>query len=376
MNKHLHIISLNVPYPVDYGGVFDLFYKLPALQQQGVKIHLHCFRTDRPKQTILNKFCESVDYYQRETGVGGLSVNNPYIVSSRRNEKLLKKLTEDDYPILMEGVHCTHLLNDKRFERRHCFVRLHNVEHIYYRHLYENATSVLKKLYFYRESKLLAQYEKHIAKKAVYWSVTEKDAEVYRQLGYDNQSLPLFLPDWKVKTIEGKGTFCLYHGDLSVDENERAAMWLTENVFDDLDIPFIIAGKNPSKRLSRHIHKKNTSCLIANPDEREMQDLIAKAHINIIPSFNSTGIKLKLINALFNGRYCVANEAAADGSGLEKICHIASDADSFKTLVNDLYEKPFENIDITKRHAVLDSMFNNEANARQMVKWIFVDHNS
>jgi len=376
VNKHLHIICLNVPYPVDYGGVFDLFYKLPALQQQGVKIHLHCFVYGRKEQPILHEFCESVDYYNRETGLHGLSLKYPYIVNSRRSNSLLNRLQEDDYPILMEGTHCTYLLNDKRFKRRHCFVRLHNVEHIYYRNLYENATSVLKKLYFYRESKMLAQYEKQIAKKAVFWSVTEKDAEIYRQLGYDNQSLPLFLPDWKVKAMEGKGTFCLYHGDLSVDENEKAATWLIENIFNHLEIPFIIAGKNPPQRIINLIQNKPTYCLIANPDEAEMQDLIAKAHINIIPSFNSTGIKLKLVNALFNGRYCVVNKATAEGSGLEKLCYIAADANEFKSVITHLYAIPFDNEDIHARRLLLDNMFNNAANAKQMVQWIFVDHNS
>jgi hypothetical protein len=50
MTRHLHIICLNVPFPVDYGGVFDLFYKLPALHDQGVKIHLHCFEYGRGEQ--------------------------------------------------------------------------------------------------------------------------------------------------------------------------------------------------------------------------------------------------------------------------------------------------------------------------------------
>ena len=58
-----------------------------------------------------------------------------------------------------------------------------------------------------------------------------------------------------------------------------------------------------------------------------MQDLIGKAHINVLPSFNATGIKLKLVNALFNGRHCLVNEATAEGSGLESACFVAHDAD-------------------------------------------------
>ena len=371
LENHLHIICLNVPYPVDYGGLFDLFYKLPALQQQGVKIHLHCFKYGRNEQPILNQFCESVNYYHRKKGFSGFSAKYPYIVESRNNKNLLNRLAEDDFPILMEGVHCTYLLQDKRFKQRRCFVRLHNIEHIYYRHLFENTSSVAKKLFFLRESNLLRRYEKRIATKAKFWSVTEKDAEAYRKNGADVRFLPLFLPDWKVKTPPGKGSFCLYHGDLSVGENEKAATWLIKNVFNNLPIPFVIAGKNPSEHLINLAKNKHTTCLIANPNETEMQDLISKAHINVIPSFNTTGIKLKLINALFNGRHCVVNEPTVNGSGLEKTCRVVAGAGAFTTKITELYELEFTAAEVAERHTLLDNLFNNSTNAQQIVHWIW-----
>jgi len=168
-----------------------------------------------------------------------------------------------------------------------------------------------------------------------------------------------------------KGSFCLYHGDLSVAENEKAAKFLIGEVFDDLPIPFVIAGKNPPKWLVSLIESKNTTCLIANPNEDELQDLIAKAHINIVPSFNATGIKIKLINALFNGRFCLANENAVKNTGLEKACIVAYSASDFKTKINELYGQTYQQSDVETRHQLLDEMFNNQANARQMVKWIW-----
>lgn len=363
-----------MPYPVDYGGVFDLFYKLPALQKQGVRIHLHCFDYGRGKQDILNNFCETVDYYQRQTGLTSISLKYPYIVSSRSSKQLLDKLAQDNYPILIEGIHCTFLLNDKRFENRKCFVRLHNVEHIYYKHLYRFSTSLFKKLHFYFESMLLERYEKLIAQKAIFWAVSEKDVEVYKKTGAKKvEFLPLFLPEWTVNTSSGKGSFCLYQGDLSVAENEKAATWLMEEVFADLDIPLVIAGKNPSKRLCSLVHAKATSCLIANPGNDQMQDLIGKAHINIIPSFNSTGVKLKLINALYNGRHCLVNEATVEGTTLEPFCYLANDVNSFITAIKELYEKPFEQEEMCNRHQFLNAMFNNERNAGQVVSWIWGD---
>jgi hypothetical protein len=146
VDKHLHIISLTVPYPVDYGGVVDLFYKLPALQAQGVKIHLHCFDYGRGKQPELEKYCASVQYYERNQGHKAISNTVPYIVSSRKNEQLLYELLKDDHPILMEGVHCTYPLLDARFAKRKCYVRLHNVEYQYYREIAGSNLLAFKKI--------------------------------------------------------------------------------------------------------------------------------------------------------------------------------------------------------------------------------------
>ena len=57
------------------------------------------------------------------------------------------------------------------------------------------------------------------------------------------------------------------------------------------------------------------TCLVANPSEMEMQDMIAKAQINILPSFNNTGIQIKLLNALFNGRHCLVNKKHGSRNG-------------------------------------------------------------
>ncbi|MGN6616821.1 MAG: glycosyltransferase [Ilyomonas sp.] len=367
---HLHIIDLNVPYPVDYGGLFDLFYKLPALQAEGVQIHLHCFDYGKGEQKELNKYCVSVNYYQRNKK---LSSQLPYIVSSRKNEILLNNLLQDDYPILMEGIHCTYPLLDERFLYRKKFVRLHNVEFQYYSHLFESAISPFKKTYYFFESRLLKKYERSIVNKATaFWAVTPKDAEVYRhELGCTNiKYLPLFLPPWNVKSMPGMGVYCLYHGNLEVDENEQAATWLTTSVFNELKMPLVIAGKNPSIRLQRLVGKKENIRLVTNPSETEMQQMIQEAHIHVLPSFNSTGIKLKFLNALYNGRHCVVNNAMIGGTSLDDLCHVSNTASSMQHLIEQLYHQPFKEDEIELRKHVLHQAYNNEANAKQIVEWI------
>ncbi|MHA4807551.1 glycosyltransferase [Flavitalea flava] len=372
-DKHLHIVCLDTPYPVDYGGVFDLFHKLVALHKAGIKIHLHCFEYGRGEQTELNKFCTSVTYYPRSKGHKGFSHKLPYIVCSRSSSELLENLLKDDHPILLEGVHCTYLLNDGRFQERKIVLRLHNVEYQYYRQLYHCERSPLKKLYYLHESKLLYQYEKKIAGNLLILTVSDKDSEQYRHEFGASQvfTLPVFLPFEEVCSKEGTGCFCLYQGNLSVAENEEVAVWLLKKVFPSLQVPLIIAGKNPSQRLTRLVAQSPQACLIPNPSGEELQDLIAKAQINILPSFNCTGVKLKLLNALFNGRHCVVNESAVKDTGLETLCHTGNDAEAIRDLIEKLYTEPFTASKIAARKEVLSGRYNSEENSKRLIEWIW-----
>ena len=373
MDKHLHIVCLEIPFPVDYGGVVDLFYKIKALHQQGIKIHLHCFTKDREPSDELNKYCETVDYYPRKKNSRSFSFKLALIVKSRVNEALINNLQKDDYPVLLEGIHCTYYLSTGQLNNRKTIVRLHNVEFEYYRQLAKHETNLFKKLYYLNESRLLKKYEKVIAGKAIFLAVSKKDVELYQQefKASHIHYLPVFLPYSLAVGKEGKGCFCLYHGNLAISENEEAATWLLENVFSSLSIPFVIAGKNPSNKLIQLAHSHQHTCLVANPSEKEMQDMIGKAHVHVLPSFNNTGIKLKLLNALFNGRHCLVNKAAVEGSGLESYCTVADDKISFQQKIESLYLQPFTQQEMQRRQQLLQTNYSNESNAKELITFLW-----
>lgn len=136
--KELHIVCFDVPFPVSHGGFFDLFYKIKALQTAGIAITLHCFEYGRSRQPLLTQYCKAVYYYPRRNYFESFSLRIPYIVSSRKNEMLIKNLSADNYPVLLEGTHCTYILFKNIFPKRKILYRLHNVEHIYYRQLFRS----------------------------------------------------------------------------------------------------------------------------------------------------------------------------------------------------------------------------------------------
>ncbi len=371
--KKLHIISHDVPWPADYGGVVDLFYKLKALHAEGISIKLHCFEYGRGFQPELDKYCEEVNYYKRFRGWQGLSLNMPYIVKSRNNPLLLENLLKDEHPVLMEGIHCTAFLKPLLAAGRKVFLRLHNVESLYYSQLFQRERNLFRKIYFLNESIFLQSYEKKLPANLPVIAVSANDA-VYYKMEFDKTDtryLPVFIPHTEIKCREGLGTYCLYHGNLSVAENEKAAAWLTEKVFSLNGLPFFIAGKNPTKRLISKIQKHKNCTLVANPDDEQLDELIASAQVHVLPSFNTTGVKLKLINALYNGRHCVVNDAAVQGTGMEPACHIGTNAASFASLTAQLYRQLFSEEEIVLRKNLLPQIFDNRKNARRLIQWIW-----
>lgn len=342
MDKHIHIICLDIPFPANYGGAIDQFYKLKGLADAGWQITLHCFvYGDRHPQEILQGLCKQVHYYPRKTGLKGLHHSLPYMVSSRRDHKLLQRLQADDAPILFEGVHTSYYLNHPSLRKRKKIIRIHNIEADYYHQLGIHADSFLKKMYYFFESGRLVRYEKMLGNASCFMSISQTEYAHFKKIYPSKQhcEIPAFHGYEKINSPEGMGTYCIYHGNLEVEENNKAALFLCKEVFAHLSVKLIIAGKNPSVELitcaTDHIE------IIANPSEEAMNEYLRNAHIHVLPAMQDTGFKLKLLHSLFTGRYVIANDNMLAGSGLNHAVHLANGAEEFITKINLLMEVEF-----------------------------------
>ena len=350
--------------------------RLRMLKKSDIGIHLHYFSyNERGTPNELNQFCESIHVYQRKSGSKGLSVNTPYIIASRVNSELIRNLQQDNHPLLLEGIHCTGILRHLELGKRKVVVRMHNEESIYYREMATATRSLWKKLFFYNESRLIRKYTHNLPAACTYACISNSDLQLLRDEYHlpHTEFLPAF-PTWQqVSGEEGMGNLCLYHGNLSVPENEKAALWLLQEVFTKVRKPFVIAGKKPTRRLQKMAHLCQHTCLVADPTETEMNDLVRKAHINILPSFNtrSTGIRLKLLHALFEGRHCVVNEQMVRGTGLEAACHTGTTANAFASIIAQLYHQPFTQEEIMLRKKLLCTDYDNEKNTRRLIQWLW-----
>ena len=365
----LHIVSFNVPYPPDYGGVIDVFYRIKALHSLGEDVHLHTFTYGRPTASELEKYCCKVTYYERKTGLMSALSHKPYIVKSRQNQQLVKDLSSDDAPILLEGLHCCSVL--EAMAGRRIMVRAHNVEHEYYSRLADVERNPLRRFYLRSDARRLLRYEPVLLKADAVFAVTEADAEHFRQLGCRNVILmPTSHADDKVVSLVGKGDYALYHADLSVGENIDAVRYMVDNIFSRTTTRFIVAGRNPSAQLKKYIEKYSNISLIPNPDDDTMHRLVANAQVLILFTSMPTGLKLKLLNSLYGGRHCLVNSAMVAGTELGKVCTVADTADAQIAALSRLMDTPFTADDIERRRLFLDRLYGNETNARTLLSEI------
>lgn len=366
--KNINLIAFDVPYPPDYGGVIDVFYKIKALNALGVRIHLHCFEYGRKGAEELKNICASIHYYTRRTSKSQLFNTFPYIVLSRDSDELKKNLLKNNFPILMEGLHSTRLLGDPDFSKRKMYVRSHNVEHDYYENLAKVEGNIFKRYYFYNEAGKLLKYEPVLKNASGIFAISPNDTKYFSSKYERVHYVTAFHPHETVTGKTGKGEYAFYHGNLSVGENNEAALYLVNKVFNDLGQQLIIAGSKPSDELKKIVRTKPNVALYNDLTHEQIQEYIADAHCNILPTFQSTGIKLKLLSALFAGRFCIVNKPMVENTGLETLCIIANSPEAMKENVKSVFEKEFTDRERKKREDILLRDFSNTENAKKILK--------
>lgn len=366
----IHIVSFDIPYPANYGGVIDVFYKIRALHREGAIIHLHCFHDRRSPQPELEKYCRSVTYYPRQTGWSSQAGLDPYIVRSRRSGSLPENLSAGHAPIIFEGLHTCGFLNHKSLKDHILIYRESNIEHQYYRHLGSAERNLLRKPYFYAESMKLKYFQRILRHADIMMAVSADDA-AYLEKQFPGQTIyhiPSFHGHDEPDILPGHGDYILYQGKLSVPENYRAVSYILDRIWDKHMPRLVIAGQEPPDWMRRKVNSHHNVQLMPNPTNDEMEQLIRHAHINLILTFQATGLKLKLINALFRGRFCLVNPEMLAGTGLESACQVARTPLEFREQVFRLSNQSFDKQDIDHRRKVLENRYSDRNNCKRLME--------
>lgn len=370
--RTLHIVAFDVPFPANYGGVIDIYYKIKAIYEEGIDIKLHVYNYGRKlSKSELSKYCSEINYYSRKIYKNPFMGTLPYIVNSRNSSDLLNNLQKDQAPILFEGLHCTYYLAHPSLQNRVKIVRTHNIEHHYYKHLESSESKYFKKYFFRIEAEKLKKHQEILKHANIIAAISPNDTSYFNKKFGNTIYIPAFHSNNKLGKPDNKGDFVLYHGNLSVPENYNAAKQLILNVFSKIKTCAIIAGNNPPKELITLCNMHQNVELKYNLSTDEIHQLIENAHINVLYTNQNTGIKLKLLNALYLGRFSIVNSLMVEGSGLEKLCTISNNFQNIIQNINTLIKTDYTENHYTDKKLFLEKKFNNTIGVQKLIKHIY-----
>ena len=370
--RTLHIVAFDVPFPANYGGVIDIYYKIKAIYEEGIDIKLHVYNYGRKlSKSELSKYCSEINYYSRKIYKNPFMGTLPYIVNSRNSSDLLNNLQKDQAPILFEGLHCTYYLAHPSLQNRVKILRTHNIEHHYYKHLENSESKYFKKYFFRIEAEKLKKHQEILKHAYIIAAISPNDTSYFNKKFGNTIYIPAFHSNNKLGKPDNKGDFVLYHGNLSVPENYNAAKQLILNVFSKIKTRAIIAGNNPPKELITLCNMHQNVELKYNLSTDEIHQLIKNAHINVLYTNQNTGIKLKLLNALYLGRFSIVNSLMVEGSGLEKLCTISNNFQNIIQNINTLIKTDYTENHYTDKKLFLEKKFNNTIGVQKLIKHIY-----
>lgn len=383
----IHLVSFQVPWPADYGGVIDVYYKLKALHDAGARIVLHAFcYKGRSDSDRLREVADEVYLYERKRSVRHLFSRMPFMVRSRMNDELLKRLAEvpQGDMIIFEGLHTTAYLAHPALRDKFKVVRTHNVEHEYYTGLANATNSFFKRLFYKREADRLRDYEPVLNNADAIIAISEKDCEYfsekygrekvkcvncfYKELdtGYSSENITD-----EERALVPEKTFMLYHGNLTVAENINVALYIIRELLHHIpgNSPLIIAGFKPDDEILHAAREVGERVMVIDtPSDALLAELLAKAKVNLMFTFQPTGIKLKLINALNSAPGAiVANSDMVNDSRIKPLCFVSDTVDGQAELIGRFMKEDLSQEDLEKRRRVIRDIFSPEAGAKSIL---------
>ncbi|RZN78727.1 MAG: hypothetical protein EVB11_13230 [Winogradskyella sp.] len=346
--KSIQIVAFNNPYPADFGGAIDMFYKVKALHHLGIKVFLHIFYDKRHDISGIRTYCEEVYLYKRKKGVLNHLSFQPFSVISRKSKKLIERLKATDAPILIESLRSCALLENETFSQK-IAVRNHNIEHDYSWGLSKSESSWIGKLAHFVEGYKQKKFERILNKADILFNIS-KHEQSYFKTNYQSKSmfLNVFQGYESIKSKNGFGKYALYHGDLTTSDNIKSALFLIK-VFKKTKIPFIIAGSKLPNAINKLIKDSKNISFAEISEPQQLQELIENAHVNTLYSFQRSGTKLKVFAALFNGRHCILNKNIIDDKNILNVCKVAETGNVYRDAVTAIFKEEFKLTENRKR---------------------------
>lgn len=260
--------------------------------------------------------------------------------SKQFKKKLINILKKKSYDIIqLEGLYLTPYINTiKQYSNAKIILRSHNIEHKIWEDLAENCKSILKKWYLKKLAKQLKKYElAYINRTDAIIAITENDYQFYKKNNYYGKLTFISIGFKETKITKEKYQNTVgFLGSLDWKPNIEGITWFINKVWPKIvsknpsSILYIAGRKTPS--WLKKMESLNVKIIGEIPNANEF---IQSKNVIISPLFSGSGIRVKLIEAMFLKKAIVSTSLSAKGINVthKKEILIANNEDTFSDCV-------------------------------------------
>ena len=258
-------------------------------------------------------------------------------------------------------------------------LRAHNIEHKLWEDITARTQNPLKKLYLRIQTRRLKKIENKIIRDVpflvpisviddLYFSKITLAPRHVIPFGIDINTLP------EIKKINGL-TDLFYLGALDWIPNQDALQWFMNDVWPAIlkehpDLALNIAGRNaPSDFRNKVLQHQN---IVFHGEIADAGKFMRDHSLMIVPLFSGSGLRVKIIEALFNGIPVIASPKAIEGLPVEheKNILIAANASEYCEIIGNIRSGKInlDQLQLDGRNFVTEN-FNNLVLAKDLVKF-------
>jgi len=357
------------PLPSRDGGSIATYSLVSALVKLNHTLDLLAMTTPKHDMgkngTEIYKGCNKVRFVYVNTGINIIKLllnlvcsRLPYVVTRFRSAGFEKQLSlmllSGGYDIVqLESVYLMLYADTiKKTSASTVVLRTHNAEFEIWKHLSNSHGNFLNRLYYRFLYKRMYRFESEaINKYDLLVTLTDHDLLQYNKMGNTKPALvnpagiDLTLSDRSTETSERATTeqsckTLFFLGSLDYMPNQEAVLWFVRNVFNLLfinhpNIKFNIAGRNAPAWLIKKLEQPG---VVFRGEIKNASDFIRSNDICIVPCFSGSGIRIKIIEAMYFGKPVITTPLGAQGieATVNKEILIAENSDEFSSTIEKL----------------------------------------
>ncbi len=354
------IVSPTFPYPTFNGLSFDIWSRIPILEEEGFEIDM--VYTENRK---INN--ENLSYVQK-------NIRNTFVVERKKRKRhffhwkpmqiisrdgLKKVILIERYDVVfIETEHCMSILNNPTLKATKIVLRVHNNELKLASQLSKSNTSFFWKIYFYSEGLKYYLYHqtKLLSKIKNYVFISSDDLQLFSQQSNIRQHLlPTIRPEAYIRNPLNTKRI-IYVVNLDYAHNRMALQWYLKNVH-----PTLLNIEGYSLRIVGSISPETISTVETLVKKyRRVETFFNVENLNshfqessifINPTFYGSGVKIKSLLAVCNGLPLISTSIGIEGIGFVANKHflLANDAGCFTRSIESLLNSESKRHELVKQ---------------------------